>query len=367
MHRVHRRARRAALTLGVLGTGSALVLGAVPAQAAAPANPTTTVAGGLITPLKFAFSPGGNVWVGQSFAGLLTRITPKGQRTNAVAAAPAAVISVSVGPGGTYFTENTGNPEAPGDFGAILKKRTWTGTTRTIADLGAFEKKHNPDRRATYGFPGLPKTCAAKLPKDFGPASHRGELNSNPYGAAVNRNGTVFVADAGANALLKVSKRGHIRVLAVLPRVPVKITKALAKEQKLPTCLVGRTFYAEPVPTDVEFGPHGRLYVSSLPGGIEGSKLIKPGGVLVYSRSGKLLSTKRGFGSAVDLAVTSTGKVYVADLFGGKINKLDRGRITTVATVTQPGAVELFRGRLYATTHVLSEGPTAQLVRFAHR
>ena len=46
-----------------------------------------------------------------------------------------------------------------------------------------------------------------------------------------------------------------------------------------PACVVGEEYAFEPVPTDVEFGPDGWLYVSSLPGGPEDASLGARGAV----------------------------------------------------------------------------------------
>ena len=63
------------------------------------------------------------------------------------------------------------------------------------------------------------------------------------------------VADAGANALLRVRNEGqHPARCAVLPPQPATITAEAAAALGLPDCVVGVTYAFEPVPTDVEVG-----------------------------------------------------------------------------------------------------------------
>ena len=64
----------------------------------------------------------------------------------------------------------------------------------------------------------------------------------------------------------------------------------------LDPCVVGHTYAFEPVPTDVEQGPGGKLYVSTLPGGPEDGSLGPLGSVyLVDPRSGSVTLLAAGF------------------------------------------------------------------------
>lgn len=56
-----------------------------------------------------------------------------------------------------------------------------------------------------------------------------------------------------------------------------------------------------------------------------------------------------------DVEVGRDGTIYVADLFGNTISSVRHGKVRTVAEVTSPGAVEAGRrGTLYATTDVFA-------------
>src|SRR5665647_2695236 len=110
------------------------------------------------------------------------------------------------------------------------------------------------------------------------PTSYAGEIDSHPYALAVVGN-TAYVADAGMNAVLSVDlTTGAIDTLAVLPARPAEITAEAAAALGIPDC-GGLMYGFEGVPTDVEMGPDGWLYVSSLPGGPEDASLGARGAV----------------------------------------------------------------------------------------
>ncbi|UMG93322.1 ScyD/ScyE family protein [Nocardioides sp. TF02-7] len=147
---------------------------------------------------------------------------------------------------------------------------------RKVANLGAHEKSRNPDRNVQYGAPGLSEECLAEWPAEGPPPSSGGIVESHPYGTAVVGK-KVYVADAAGNTILSVGPNGKVRTVAVLPRVKVEITAEMAGGAGLPECAVGEDYFFEPVPTDVEVGPRGRLYVSSLPGGPEDGSVPRRG------------------------------------------------------------------------------------------
>ena len=110
--------------------------------------------------------------------------------------------------------------------------------------------------------------CAALWPTDqLGPITYTGVVDAHPYALALGDWG-VYVADAGANAILHVDWFGNIRTVSVLPPQPVVIP-ADPTALGLPACVGGLTYNFEPVPTDIELS--GRSgYVSLLPGRARG-------------------------------------------------------------------------------------------------
>ena len=160
-------------------------------------------------------------------------------------------------------------------------------------------------------------------------------------------------ADAAGNDLLRVSPNGRVSTLAVLPPQPVSITAGLAAGLHLPACVVGATYDAEPVPTDVERGPDGMLYVSTLAGTPARGSVYR-----VDPVTGAFSRIATGFAGATGLAVAPDGTVYVAELFGGAISRVVAGAPQPVVQVSFPAAVEWSDGKLYATVDVFASfGP----------
>lgn len=329
---------------------------AAPAQAISP--PVTkkhtavrTIVDGLVSPLSTAIDVGGARYVTENFAGVLKKVTHKGKTTTLYTApvgeqGPNEVGGVSAFLGEVRFTETT-----PG--GSLLKKVDRRGKVSTVADLGAHEAAKNPDGKTTYGITDLPASCAAQWELPI-PVTYQGEVYSHPYATLTTPLGTV-VADAGANAILTVDRHGKVRTLAVLPAQKTKLTEA-AVGLGIPSCAVGYTYGFEAVPTDVELGPDGWLYVTLLPGGPEDASLGARGSVVkVNPLTGAVRTVVGGLLSATGLAVSPKGDIYIAELFANRISVLKRGATTPVVfrETVLPAAVEWTPRGILATTHAL--------------
>ncbi|MBC7291214.1 MAG: ScyD/ScyE family protein [Actinotalea sp.] len=345
---------------------AALALGVAPAAAhpaaAPPPQQPTVVVEGLVTPLSFDVTPRGDLYVAQAFAGVLTHVTKAGdQHVLAVAAEGSSVGAVSVAGGTVTWAERAG--DGPVVVDAVLHRRAADGT-HTVAEIFAYEVEANPDQVNTYGIQGLTDECAAAIPEEIAPfvLPYTGVPDSNPY-ASVTVGTTTYVADAGANAILAVSADGVVSTAAVLPPVPITLTAAAAEGLGLPECVVGLQYWAEPVPTDVEVGRGGWLYVTSLPGGPEDDSLGANGAVYrVDPATGAVELVARGFVGATDLAVAPNGTIYVTELFADRLSAITRtGEIVTVADLAMPAAVEWQKGRLYVATQVFGNGTIVAL------
>lgn len=329
------------------------------AAADSAANPPTVLARGQVAPLSLDVTPRGTVWYSQNFAGLLMKMRP-GKEPRVVAGTKRGkeLGAVSVRRGVVTFA-TTGSQGR-----TALRERRRNGSIHTVANLSRFERSHNPDSGATYGIPGLGQECADQWPVDqAGPHTYTGIVESHPY-ATVTRRGTRYVADAAANAILAVSKSGAVSTAAVLPPQPVMITDQAAEATGIPACAVGETYSFEPVPTDVERGGDGMLYVSLLPGGPEDPSLGARASVLrVDPDTGTSEVVAGGLLSATGLAVAGNGDIYVAELFGNKIRRIPAGEGQAVRwrKATMPGDVEFAGKRVWATRNVLASG---QVVRF---
>lgn len=230
---------------------------------------------------------------------------------------------------------------------------------RVYADTHAFETKYNPDKKYHYGVKN-PSTCVSDALKamDF-PVSYKGHVDSHAYSVASYKGGWV-VADAGANALFSVTNAGRIRTLSVLPPQPFTFDKNSAAALGLPDCFVGVTYAFESVPTDVEVGRDGYLYVTTLPGGPESPALGARGKVWrVNPHTGKAKVVASGFLGATNLAIGKRGELYVAELFGGKISVVKHGRTSTYANLPGVVAVETGPGGAVWAATMANEDPAA--------
>lgn len=332
------------------------------AHASAPGDPTV-LARGLLAPLSADVTAKNDVVFSANFGGELYLKSP-GEKPRLLfrSKKQAEVGAVAADRGGVWFVH-----------GADLMRRAWRGEVRRIADLGDFEATENPDGDVTYGAPTLSEDCVDQWPTgdEVLQPVYDGLVDSHPYGtAAAGR--PAYVADAGGNTILRVRRSGAVKTVAVLPPIPVEITADIAEAHGLPDCSVGHDYLFEPVPTDVEVGPDGLLYVASLPGGPEDGTV--PGSVFtVDPETGAVAQVATGLVSATGLDVAPNGDVYVSELFAGRITLVPAGggEPSTFAEAPLPAAIEFKGGKLYATINVLSglsgqhgDAPAGKVVRY---
>lgn len=316
-----------------------------------PSGPET-LAEHLMAPLSLALGSGDSVLVTQNFAGTLDRIDDAGHISNVYTNTGWDVGGVETRGTTTFFVESVGAGEGnPDGLAGYLKSINGRGEVSTIADLAAYESKNNLDGFQDYGFGSdMKDQCVAQITAPFPPAQYSGAVDSHPYATAVQGN-TVFVADAGMNAVLKVNAAtGETSTLAVLPPRPAEVTAEAAAAVGFPSCVVGHDYAFEPVPTDVEIGPDGWLYVSSLPGGPEDPSLGARGAIFrVNPWTGATHLWADDILSPTGIAVSGTGDVYAASMFGNEIVRIDaRTREQSqFLAVDGPAAVEL-RGTPFA-------------------
>jgi hypothetical protein len=196
---------------------------------------------------------------------------------------------------------------------------------------------------------------------------YQGIIESHPYATALGE-GVTWVADAAGNSVLAVTDAGATSTVAALPPTKVRITRAVKKEYGLDKCVIGKTYRAEPVPTDVELGPDGNLYVTSLPGA-PGEGLPKGRVYQVNPATGDVTKIAGGLVSPVGIAISPTGTAYISMLFASTILEVPLGgEPTTFAEVKFPGDVEFSNGYVYATkTNLTNDGskpPAGKVLRW---
>lgn len=375
-----------------------------------PAPSQHVLATGLLSPLRAAVADDGTAYVSENFAGKIDRVSRHGTKTTVYTDPNGFEVGgLSVTDHSVVFTVTHSEGEGV-NLDSWLKVLYPSGHVRTIADLHTYEANVNPDQGTTYGFRHIDPTCAAKWPAENGPATYTGAVDSHPYATYVRRDGWIYVADAGGNDILLVSPSGRtIRTVATLPGIPLRITSDVATGMGIDPCFVGSTYYFEPVPTDVEVGPRGTVFVTSLPGGPEGPELGARGSVFAIGGHGghghgghwfrpsmrhlgwshhrhhggdaansrRAHQVVRGLQSPTGLAVAPNGTMYVAQLFGNEISRITLGHrgatVTDLISTTQPAEVEWTPRGLYFTDNVLSGTPadpngnmvpSGRLVRF---
>ena len=213
------------------------------------------------------------------------------------------------GRGGAYVTIGWGGAPAArsglGDlgslFGSLLKVEP-SGSWNVLTDVSAFEAENNPAG---------------------------GPLDSNPYGVLAEPGGQ-FITDAGGNCLLHRKTNGDLSLVAVFPPQPAPPPRNTA----------------EAVPTEVERGPDGALYVSLLTG-----VPFTAGAALIYRVApGEALQVyASGFKTITDFTFGPDGSLYVIEyasaptFFGGpgKLIRVapDGTRTTITAALNHPTGV----------------------------
>lgn len=360
-HTLSRRPVRRVLL--VLTAATALVGAAVtPAQASKPGGPHR-VASGLDNPRQLSFGAAGDLYVAEAgtggagpcmtgpeggevcfgTTGAVTKVTHKGAQSRVLTGLPSIAGtdgSQAIGPADVQWlggkglavvvglgadpAVRAGLPAAGAKLATIQLAARGSNTTRTLADLGAYEASANPIH----------------------------DPDSNP--SSIVRNGSGFmVTDSGGNDLVAVSRNGTVSTTAVFD-------DQLATAPPFLGLPPGAKIPAQAVPTAVVRGPDGAFYVSQLTGfpfepGLAKIYRVVPGHTPTVYASGLTNVTSLAFGD--------DGKLYavqIADggLLGGPIGSLRR---------VTPGASAhaLVAGGLFAPYGLAIRGSSAYVTTCA--
>ena len=322
----------------------------VASTSAAEAQTTSVVMSGLDNPRGLAFGPEGALYVAEAGrggpgppcvavrgvscygpTGAVSRLW-RGEQERVATGLPSYGNAASatgphdiafLGRGGAYVTIGLGLEGLPrsslgvvaDQFGQLVHLPA-SGNWNPVTDIAAYEFEVNPAGGLT---------------------------DSNPYGLLAEP-GNRVVADAGANALLRVGANGDISTVATFAARPN------------PTA-IGPPF-VDAVPTAVAVGPDGAYYVSELTGFPfvpEFARILRvvPGQTPTVAWS--------GFTMVIDIAFSPDGSLYVLEHSGGgpmffatsgRVIKVspDNTRSTVVAGLTRPGSVAVGSdGALYVS------------------
>ncbi|HET7901412.1 MAG TPA: ScyD/ScyE family protein [Candidatus Nanopelagicales bacterium] len=300
----------------VLGVSALTVAGAAaaaPAGAAAPPLPpgVTVLAAGFQQPAHVAFGPRGTLYVADIGSGAISKVSLRSGRSWVVTSSLGFAAGIDVGRDGhVYATSVLGDPET-GPVPARVVRLGHHGKVKVAVDTFAWEKAHNPD--------GQSQTV---------------DSVSNPY-SVLKLKDRLIVVDAGANDMLEV--RGHkVRTLTVFPVSTAG--ECATRPENDPG-----TFGCDPVPTDVEMGRDGYLYVSGL-GAFAAGHIWK-----VDPRSGKIVRSWDGLPPLTGLAVGANGTIYAASLVANQVLRI-RGTDVDVADIPGPADAEYSHGMLVVSS-----------------
>ena len=354
-------------------SAGALVVALLPATALAQDASWTVVTEGLDAPRGLEFGPDGMLYVATAGAGgdecfeapgpegpemmnicvgptgSVTAIdVASGEATEVVPGLPSTHIEVEgvIGPsdvaiaadGTIYVLTGDGNvpdaaERAEGDIGGIVWKVGEDGSPEQVADLVAYEASANPDG---------------------------GVSDSNPNGVAVAPDGSLLVADAGANAVFMIDANGETTTAAVFADTMVEAPMMPPAEGEAEGEAVADEEAAEggepammpmqQVPTHVTIGPDGAAYVTFLRG-----FPFAPGSAWVarIAEGEEPTAYAEGLTNAVGSAFASDGTLYVVEMF---TNGMLSGDPTGALKAIPPGGGE---PTLVATDGLITPGGVA--------
>jgi sugar lactone lactonase YvrE/uncharacterized Zn-binding protein involved in type VI secretion len=152
---------------------------------------------------------------------------------------------------------------------------------------------------------------------------------NSPEGIAVDASGNVYVADSGNNTIRKVTPSGVVTTLAGSP------VGASGSKDGVGTAALFNT------PTGVAVDSAGNLYVAD--SGSDTIREVSPGGsVITIAGSAGITGNTDGlcpnarFYTPADVAVDSSGIVYVADNVNNSIRRIVPGNLVAPTIQTQP-------------------------------
>ncbi|WP_162606436.1 ScyD/ScyE family protein [Jiangella asiatica] len=372
MVRLSRARAAAALATGVVAVSGVLVGASVAANASGggwhgSSEPKPVVE--LDGPRGVAVDQAGRIVVGEA-DGTISLVIDRGRepKVHELGQVPAGFIApaVAVSRAGRVFALTTAGE--PGTGAATLYQVRPGRSPKVIADIGAYQQD-DPD------------------PFDL----EDNPTETNPFGLAALTDGSVLVADAAGNDLLRVYPNGHIVTVARLANRVVEVPEELPDEvdgEPLPPA--GARIPSEGVATSVTVGSDGYWYVGELRGfpatpGTSQIWRIKPGSVDAVCdperpNRGDCRRFADGLTSVVDLASGKHGTIYAVQLVnqswlqwelglvdppvGGLIKVRPGGSRSEIApgSFILPGGVDVgLHGKLYVAAPVFGPGALLRL------
>lgn len=303
--------------------GAAAAMGFAAPAAAGPPGPVL-LEGGLFVPLQLAAGPAGKeLYVSDAASGSVLRVDLRHDRPTETVAAGIGASGIALQGQQVHVVRTAGEGGPMEQSPTYFSKITPRGAVVDLADLLAYERAANPD--------GQPAGMDAE---------------SNPYDVVAYRGGFI-VADAAANALLRVAPNGAVSTLTVLPVITTGACADVPNQG---------TTGCDPVPTGLALGPDGYLYVSGLGSEVVGQlwKVDPRTGEIVASLGAgfpepPVVQVPGGPVGFTDVTVAADGSLYVSSLFTNQVLRLSGGTWTS-ATMPSPTGLLWLNGTLYAAS-----------------
>jgi uncharacterized protein (TIGR03437 family) len=333
--------------VGVASLGAQNVIETV-AGGNPPVTPISAVSASIGDPPRLALDRLGNLYFGGlhsvfkvDTSGTLTRIAGNGRAGYLGDGGPAIAAQLEY-PAGIAI-DTTGNVYVADRDAAVVRRISSSGVISTYAGTGA------------PGYSG-----------DAGPAASA-QL-SGPLGLALDANGNLYVADTGNNVVRKISANGTIATVA-----GNSVAGFTADD-------VQATIASLNSPEGVAVDSSGNLYIADTVN--DRVRMVSPTGVIgtvagtglsaVYASiwDGTGVSTTTGDGGPAtsaaivlptDVALDSSGNLYIADYGNGRIREVVKGTIGTLAGNADGVPLEI--GQLAASEQL--NGPTGLAVNAA--
>lgn len=336
--------------IGLLLLGPMAWQGGLAAEASAsPAAQTTPepfepeteiIASDLRSPRQLFYDSDGTLYIAE--AGLAGDSQLEVDPETIVNAGLTSQIS-AVAPDGTYSVMVPGLPSiqiGPGNNGFrgaqsiyVTDEAYWVGIGESpvgLFGLSLFRRVLQIDRE-TWRIGHMIDTAAgATAIRQPEPEA----LSSDPVDLAVSEDGILFIADAGCNCVWTWTP-----AVSLLPFATWDIDD-------------------NPVPTSIDFGPDGDVYIgflSGFPFPTEGSRIER------WSREGELVETYEGLTLVTDVLVDDEGTIYAVEHaagFGDRGFIPDSGRVVTVSP--ESGVTPIMEG--LRAPYGLAQAPDGSLV-----
>ena len=266
------------------------------------------IAEGFNAPQGVLVDPDGNVWVIDSGLGGDTEIemvdAVSGEATTAAYGETARVVKIA--PDGTQTEVAilpsifSGDEAVGGGRLALLDGELYATSSFWLSDGsdGADPTIPNLGSVVKIGEDGTVEEVASAWAVEKSRNPDESIYESHPYGLAASPDGYLWVADAGANTLLRIDPESPEPVLiAVFDAIP----------GVFPNPARGGEMLTDPVPTGIAFDEAGNAYVSLLSGApfVPGSA-----SVVKVTRSGGRLPYATGLTMLTDIRTGPDGELY---------------------------------------------------------